>query len=59
MSDADKIKLFFAAQKKNMAQKLVHEIGQLLNNAVGNYNDCIAEHNKVVAEIRYNITKWN
>ena len=55
MSDADKIKLFFAVKKRDMALNLVREIKELFSNAVENYNECVT----VIESIRYNITQTN
>ena len=59
MSDADKIKLFFAIKKRDMALNLVREIKILFSNAVENYNECVGECKTVVESIRYNITQTN
>mgnify|MGYP001595894567 CR=1 FL=1 len=59
MSDADKIRLFFAVKKRDMALNLVREIKGLFSNAIENYNECVEEHNEVVASVRFNITKSN
>ena len=59
MTPEDEIRLLFAVKKMNMALTLVREIKLLLNNAVENANDCIADHNEVVAAVRFNVSRMN
>lgn len=49
-SEADKIRLFFAVQKKEMALNLLRKIKKLFKNAAENANECSAEYERIKRE---------
>ena len=59
MTPEDEIRLRLSEHKIKIALTLVREIKQLLNNAVENANDCIADHSEVVAAVRFNVSRMN